>query len=141
MLRINEFMASNAWTIADDDGLYSDWIEIYNPHYEDLSLANLSITDTIDEPDKVILGDIIVPAGGFVLLWAIGTECSEESESCVGFKLSKGGEFMGLFDKRDNPIDTLEYGPQATDFSAGRLTDGGAEWTIMENPTPGDSNE
>ena len=29
---INEAMASNGGVIADDDGDFEDWIELYNPH-------------------------------------------------------------------------------------------------------------
>jgi len=44
-LRINEFMALNSTTLADEDGDYSDWIEIYNPTPNAIDLLNWSLTD------------------------------------------------------------------------------------------------
>ena len=39
---INEFMASNSTVLADKDGEYSDWIEIYNPTSSDINLSGAS---------------------------------------------------------------------------------------------------
>lgn len=38
-VRINEFMALNSTILADNDGDYSDWIELYNPIPMDINLA------------------------------------------------------------------------------------------------------
>ncbi len=38
-LVINEFMADNETTVADQDGEYDDWIEFYNNGNEDISLS------------------------------------------------------------------------------------------------------
>ena len=42
---ISEFMADNASTLVDEDGDYSDWIEIYNPSLEAINLEGWSLTD------------------------------------------------------------------------------------------------
>lgn len=39
-VRINEFMALNSATLKDSDGVYSDWIEIYNPSTSGVNLQN-----------------------------------------------------------------------------------------------------
>ena len=41
---ISEFMADNETTIADEDGAFSDWIEIHNPDTTPVSLANWALT-------------------------------------------------------------------------------------------------
>src|SRR4051812_23643843 len=46
---ISEFMASNATTLADENGDFSDWIEIYNP---DATPANLAGWYLTDDPKK-----------------------------------------------------------------------------------------
>ena len=61
----------------------------------------------------------------------------------TNFKLSKGGEAIGLFNtdaKGNLPIDTVTFGEQTTDISYGRIYDGGAPWVFFENPTPGSQN-
>ena len=45
---ISEFMASNTTVIADEDGDYSDWIEIYNPTTSPINLDQWCLTDDAD---------------------------------------------------------------------------------------------
>jgi len=42
---LNEFMSSNNSTIADEDGEYSDWIEIYNAGPDIANLSGYSLSD------------------------------------------------------------------------------------------------
>ncbi|MFK7781749.1 CotH kinase family protein [Psychroserpens sp.] len=44
-LVVNELMASNATTVADQDGEYDDWVELYNNSSETISLDNLYLSD------------------------------------------------------------------------------------------------
>ena len=50
-LHASEFMADNANTLVDEDGDYSDWIEIYNPTTEAIDLAGWYLSDN---PDNLI---------------------------------------------------------------------------------------
>ena len=47
---ITEFMAANDATLADEDGDYSDWIEVYNEGASDVNLASWSLTDDPPTP-------------------------------------------------------------------------------------------
>jgi hypothetical protein len=51
-LRINEFMALNQKTLADEDGDFSDWIEVYNPSETAVNLLGWALTDNISLPFK-----------------------------------------------------------------------------------------
>ena len=42
---ISEFMAQNETVLADEDGAFSDWIEIYNPGPGSLDLNGYYLTD------------------------------------------------------------------------------------------------
>ena len=44
-LVITELMASNATTIADNDGDYSDWVEIFNNSASVANLGGMYLTD------------------------------------------------------------------------------------------------
>src|ERR1041384_311957 len=44
-VRINEFMASNTRTLADEDGSFEDWIEIHNKGTNTVNLAGWYLTD------------------------------------------------------------------------------------------------
>ncbi|MED5471640.1 MAG: hypothetical protein VX577_07815, partial [Verrucomicrobiota bacterium] len=49
---ISEFMANNESVLADTDGDFSDWIEIYNPDNTDYNLQGLYLTDSADNLTK-----------------------------------------------------------------------------------------
>jgi len=138
LLFINEFMASNNSTIADEHGNYSDWVEIYNGSDDDIWLGNLFLTDNLSSPSKWLMPNYTLPAGEFILFWADGTP--DNGEFHTNFKLSKDGEEIGIFTENSTVIDELGYGAQTSDISYGRETDGGIEWVFFNTPTPGASN-
>ena len=137
-LCINEFMASNSWTTPDENGAYSDWIEIHNPNEETVSLTGLTITDDLTDPEKHILVDLEIEGGEYLLFWADGTEDAKDTH--LPFKLDQGGESLGLFHADGSVIEALDYDTQATDFSASRIPDCSDAWEIVDEPTPETSN-
>ena len=44
-LVISEFMAINDSVVADEDGVFSDWIEVHNPTAEAIDLDGWYLTD------------------------------------------------------------------------------------------------
>ena len=138
---INEFLASNDAVLADPDhGDFADWIELYNAGGSDADIGGWTMTDDLAAPDKWTVPEgTVVPAGGFLLIWADGLD-EVGAALHAGFKLSGGGEQVGLFDTTGAAVDTLTFGPQETDVSTGRLPDGGSTWTTFTDPTPGASN-
>jgi len=139
LLFINEFMASNDNTITDEYGSYSDWVEVYNASSEAVWLGDLYMTDDLASPLKWQMPDYTLEAGGFALFWADGSP--EDGSFHADFKLSAGGEELGIFTSSEMPIDQLSFGEQTTDVSYGRQTDGGANWKAFVSPTPGYSNQ
>lgn len=69
---INEFMSSNSSTIADEDGDFSDWVELYNPTQQDVNLNGWGLSDNISNPFKWILPEVIMKPGEYLLIWASG---------------------------------------------------------------------
>ena len=51
-LFINEIVASNSYSYKDNDGEYSDYIEIYNDNNYDINLNGYRLTDSIYEVNK-----------------------------------------------------------------------------------------
>lgn len=138
LLFINEFMADNEETVADEFGNFSDWIEIYNGDDESVSLGTMFLTDNFNIPDKWQLPDLILPPGGFIVFWADGMPALGRRHT--SFKLSKEGEEIGLYSAGFLVIDTLSFGAQQEDISTGRKNDGAIEIVIMVSATPGRSN-
>jgi len=69
-LKINEVMASNQTTISDEDGEYSDWVELYNADSSAINLNGYSLSDDLDTLDKWQFGDISMVPNEFLLLFA-----------------------------------------------------------------------
>ena len=81
---------------------------------------------------------MVLPAGGFILIWADGTPSLGEMHA--SFKLDKDGEEIGLFTARYLVIDSLSFGLQQEDTSTGRKSDGSAQLVAFVSSTPGRSN-
>ena len=138
-LYINEFMASNESTIADEHGDFDDWIEVYNAGNEAVWIGDKYLTDNLTKPDKWQMPDANIGAGEFVIFWADGDP--EQGLFHTNFKLSKDGEDIGIFDDTQSPIDEYIFDIQETDISEGRFPNGADNWIFFNEPTPGASNE
>ena len=73
-LVINEFMASNGATIADEDEDYEDWIELYNAGSEPVNLKGWGLSDDPDNPLQWVFSEWIIQPNEFLLIWASGKD-------------------------------------------------------------------
>ena len=67
---INELMASNSSTISDEDGDYSDWIELYNPLSENIDLTEYGLSDDPSNPFKWIFPAVTLSPLNHLLIFA-----------------------------------------------------------------------
>ncbi|CAN5162608.1 hypothetical protein BH09SUM1_BH09SUM1_32060 [soil metagenome] len=142
-LFINEFMASNVSTVANPvGGVFSDWVEVYNDEAVAVDMEDMGLTDDLTNPAKWIFpAGTMIPAKGFLLIWADDAAATGLHAS---WKLSKGGESLGLYDNEINQrqrIDSFSFGAQADDISQGRLPDGTGAVANLDVPSPGVSND
>ncbi|MEE4259340.1 MAG: lamin tail domain-containing protein [Bacteroidales bacterium] len=144
ILYINEFMASNDFAFPGPQGDNPDWIEIYNAGLEPVMLGGYYLSDKLDEPESMYQipstypDSVTVEAGGFIIFYA--NDDTAWSVLNTNFKLSGGGEHVGLWSPEQVFIDSITYGPQITDTSYGRYQDGTDNWYMMADFTPGASN-
>ena len=138
MIVINEFLAANESIIADDEGDYEDWIELYYNIPYSMNLGGYFLTDDLNNPSKWMFPDVEISGEGYLFIWADDDE--EEGPLHAGFNLSSSGEEIGFFDPELNLIDQISFGPQSDDISYGRSLDGGSSWEFFNSPTPGNSN-
>ncbi|MCP4347206.1 MAG: hypothetical protein GY795_16970 [Desulfobacterales bacterium] len=135
---INEFMADNASTIADQDGEYDDWIELYNTGDTEISLNGYYLTDDSADLTQWAFPDVSVPAHGYLAIW---TDSDEEQDGLhAGFKLSASGESIFLVDPAQQVADEVTFGEQTSDISTGRYPDGTGSFVTM-NPTFSAANQ
>jgi len=121
-LFISEFMAVNGNTLQASDGEYYDWIEIANPSEETVSLNEWSLTDNDNSLDKWQFPvDAEIGPGGYLVVFASGINESDRTEIHTNFKLSGGGEYLGLVNPDGDVVHEYapEYPVQETDVSYG----------------------
>ncbi|HWQ93623.1 MAG TPA: CotH kinase family protein, partial [Clostridia bacterium] len=69
-VRINEVMASNNSIITDEDGDYSDWIELVNTGSESVSLEGWGLSDDAAAPFRWTFPPLLLTPGKHLLVWA-----------------------------------------------------------------------
>jgi len=139
---INEWLASNNGVALDEFGEADDFIELYNTESTPIDLGGMYLTDTLINATKwEIPAGVTIPANGRLVFWC--DDQPTQGPRHAAFKLSGGGEEIGLFDRVTNafaPIDTLTYSAQTSDISQGRSPDGAACLAYFDPPTPGTAN-
>ncbi len=120
---ISEFMASNDSTLADEDGDYPDWIEIYNPDAQAVDIAGWHLTDDASELNQWTFPSVSIPAGGYLVVFASKKNRATSGQPLhTNFKLKTGGEYLALV-QPDGVTVATEYDPypvQQTDVSYGQ---------------------
>ena len=69
-ISISEFMAKNTFTLVDEDGVYSDWIEIHNAGSFAVNLNGWALTDNPAQLTKWRFPATNIAAGQFLVVWA-----------------------------------------------------------------------
>ncbi|MFP4396024.1 MAG: CotH kinase family protein [Anaerolineales bacterium] len=140
---LNELMAANDQTVADERGGYDDWFELYNRSAITVELSEYYLSDTLNRAPKWRMpsGTRLAP-GEHLLIWA--DDAPGEGPLHAPFKLSRDGETLVLFTTcgagRYCAIDWITFNRQATDIPLARLPDGDPAWQATFDPTPGGPN-
>ena len=121
---ITEVLAANTRTVADDQGRYSDWIELHNPTDVPVSLAGYTLTDDPDEPDKWRLPFTTLAPGAFLVVWASGADRMRAEGWHTNFRLRRAGEYVGLFGPDGQVVDAVTFEAQKDGRLAGTAGDG-----------------
>ena len=137
---ITEIQAANTRTVADDQGGYSDWIELHNPTGTPITLDGYTLTDDAAQPDQWNLPATTLAPGAFLVVWASGADRVTSEGWHTNFRLNRGGEYVGLFGPDGQLVDGVKFGLQHTDISLGRLGLASDLWVAFPTPTPGAAN-
>ncbi|MDX1950735.1 MAG: lamin tail domain-containing protein [Verrucomicrobiota bacterium] len=141
-IRINEWMADNLNSLADPtDGGFEDWFELYNPTTNDVNLTGYALADNLtNSTQSVIPMGTIIPARGFLLVWADSENPAGATDLHVNFGLSKSGDTIALFAPDRSLVDSVTFAAQSTDVTQGRFPDGSQTIQTLTNITPRASN-
>jgi len=119
-ININEFMAANRSTLADEDGDFSDWIKLHNTGSETENLDGWFLTDNPQNLMEWRLPAVELPPDGYLTVFASGKDRgSAASELHTNFKLDSMGEYLALVQPDGLTIasEFAPYPPQLADVS------------------------
>jgi len=74
---INEVMPANSVTILDEDGDFTDWIELYNSGTDPVQLTNYGLSDIDSTFPKWRLPEVILDPDDFLVVFASGKNRTE----------------------------------------------------------------
>lgn len=147
-LCINELSVSSLATQVGGSTIYEDYIELYNPNNNTISLDGLYLSDTSDYT-LAPLPDITIGPGAHLCIYAAGQDGSvPEGQLSVPFSLSEN-ETVSLTRLEENTADTASavlldtvYIPDSMKIGAvyARTEDSGETFAQMR-PSPGTANQ
>lgn len=139
-LVINEVCAQNSAVLADRDGEYSDWIELYNGSDTAVSLNGYGLSDDPASPFCWTFPDVSIPAKGYLLVFASDKDVRQGNELHTNFKLSKDGETLTLTHPTLGTVDTVAMPALEEDVAYGRYKNGSKTLSKL-TPTPKSTND
>ena len=145
-LVINEFVAANQSGLTDEDGDYSDWIELHNPGRSAINLSGWALTDDSNDLEKWPLPNLTLNPAEYLVIFASGKDrrsIEDDSILHTNFRLKRAGDFLALYnilDQRIYEVDSANFPQQFDDFSYGLRPDE-LRYNYFALPSPGEAND
>ena len=132
---ISEAVTSNKDSLLVEDIGSPDWIELYNPTENEISLKGYMVYRADKKEDALRFDDVTLPSGGRIVVLCTEFLGDETSGNIVsGFRLPKGGTTVILKNEQGRTIDQMKVPALETDISYVR-TPSGYKYCLA--PTPG----
>lgn len=142
----SEVVPRNSETYKTEEGGTPDLIELYNYGNGPVDLKGFVVSDK-DSVEKgwTIPESAVIPAGGWLVLYADGSGRVTNEGLFPDFKLSGDGEELFLFDPQGNKVASMAFpmlGPDQSFGVAGGQQANSADLTyrVLIEPTPGAAN-
>jgi hypothetical protein len=130
---INEVMPKNTTTVADQNGEFDDWIELYNNTNIEIDLTGYYLSDNDENNTKwQFPAGTKIAAKGYLIVWADND--TEQAGLHANFKLSADGERVVLSNPQMVVIDQVKFGGQAAELSYSRIPNGTGKFS-WKQPT------
>ncbi|MFW9596853.1 MAG: lamin tail domain-containing protein [Paludibacter sp.] len=139
-IRISEIMAANDSVLTDEDGEYSDWIELHNYSGNDIYLGGWTLTDEVYFPYKWMFPDITIKAGEYLVVFASGKNRRVTGKALhTNFNLKASGEYLALINPSGSIITEFKpaFPAQIENTSYGYFND---RYIWFKPATPGSNN-
>lgn len=126
-LVISEVMSANASAFPDEEGKFSDWMELWNSTSEPMNLKDITLSNRSDKA-KFIFPDHILPPDGRVIVF-----CDKTNQNMPGrpyhakFKISSLACSLFIFDTRGFVLDAVDVPTLNSNEVYQRMPDGSFE--------------
>ncbi len=139
-IAINEILSSNGSTLADQDGDFEDWLELFNYGDEAVNLEGFGLSDDSGNPFRWVFPAVLMEPGEYLLVWASGKNRKTELELHTNFSIKSAGEEVIFTNPDGSVIDSVLPVQIPRDISYGRSPDGTGTFIYFTSPTPGKVN-
>lgn len=135
---INELMPVNTSFIADQNGEFDDWIELFNNSDVKLNLSGYYLSDSKSKLSKwKIPAGTFISGKGYLVFWADGDTL--QTGLHTNFKLSSSGENVYFSTPDFLIIDKVSYPEQYDQLTWSRNPNGKGKF-VWQSPTFNKSN-
>ena len=103
IMAFNVSLAGKSTALADEDGTFSPWIELYNRGASSVNLAGWSLSDSANDPGQWVFpsgAQSVLGAGQYLVIWCDGKDRKTPAGANrmhTNFGLKAGGKYLGLF--------------------------------------------
>ena len=122
-LVINEIMAGNFSAVADQDGEYDDWVELYNGNSFSLNLSGYYLSDSENDLTKWTFPNVTIAANDYLIIWC-DTAGGTQSGLHTTYRLAADQEEVYLTAPTGIIIDAVHYVNMPTDMGYARVPNG-----------------
>ena len=140
-LVLNEMMSSNTSAVQDDDGDWSDWVEIYNDTGSSVDLNGYGLTDNPAQPYKWVFPAYSIAPGEYLIVWCSSKNRTNPANPLhTSWAISAGGETIVLTTPGGSTVDSIPSTALGANISLGRYPNISGDWEQFDSPTPGSAN-
>lgn len=135
---LNEIAARNKTILADENGQYYDYIELYNRSGEPVDISGWYLSDNDLNSRRWRFPNMTMQPGEYLVVFASGLDrTGDPSHLHTNFSLSSEGEIVILSDRNGRRMDMVSFDLIKGDSVYARQPDG--SWA-MASGTPGSAN-
>lgn len=137
---INEIQTRNIDQFIDPSWNYGGWIELYNPTNVAADLSSAYVRDAKGHSFRLPFDVGALPANGYKVLWFDHFDRYGNDPKQIDFKLNADGGTIMICNSQGVVVAQQDYPATPARVSYARTKNGGSEWSMSGNPTPGTAN-
>ncbi|HOV70206.1 MAG TPA: chitobiase/beta-hexosaminidase C-terminal domain-containing protein, partial [Clostridia bacterium] len=137
---INEVMAANRNYLQDDDGNYSDYLELYNKSDNPVTLKGFGLTNDPDKPFLWRFPNVIIEPKSFLVVWISGKDKHSGGELHTNFLLRKNDNSLVITEPSGTWKTAFLLYDMHDNISTGRQPDGSGNIEWFDGGTAGAPN-